>query len=189
MISRNVDHAKILVVEFEPPNQSEVYATHDIFGFLSAKHRSFKSRVDKLFELLPIVDQSFGNIDGTEPEQKPRVGQHESLNEICPSSNVALHTSQSSATNRNADCREHLSNSARSSIRPSSSDTQSSRSPSPRSGDDDLGSRHAPVDTITSPSTSHVARSSTWPTSSNASMSPQDRPNLEAVKSVLLGSK
>ena len=203
-ICRVVDQTKALgreqakaLVEFDSPNQSDVNPTHTIVDFLNAKSRRFKSRVEKLFDFLPIIDQSFVNIDSTEPEKKQGAEQHEvrsgasrqGLDEIRQSPDVTLHTSQSSATCRNADCHDHLSNSARSSIRQSSSDTQSSRSPSLYSEDNDLDSRDPPADTITSPSTSHVARSSTWPTSSSESPSPQDRRSFEATKSVLIGSK
>ena len=195
-ISRVVEQAKILV-EFDSPNLSEIHPVHNIVDFLNAKSGSFTSRVDRLFDMLPIIDQSFVSTDRIETGQKQRVGQHEvrsgisrqSLSEIRQSPDATLHTSQSSTIFRKADYHEPLSISARCSIKQSSSDTESSQSHSLYSGDDGLDSGHLPADTITSPSTPHRARSSTWPSSSNASMSIQDRRNFGADKSVLIGPR
>ena len=168
----------------------ELHSSTDVVGFLSAKYQDFESRVDKLFEQLPMLDNLFENLDDTEPAQtqEGRLGEDRAgaivlaSPKSCQSLNADIHASHNATISYNAADHKSLSESTRSSAEKSSSNSQYSGFPFFQSDDEAHDSMNPLSDTNTSDLVSQA------PSSKSQSI-PFSPPRAPSHHSVLMSIK
>ncbi len=147
----------------------------DVLEFLDATNSEIKSRIDNLYDILPITRHLVRSLDETEPRQVADIG-HDKDRPPTPDTLIkqayqklrGLRSEVSSASHSAEHSRRRRSNPSKSSKKRSYGSSDSPSSPSIFSDSGTYSSTHPLTGTVTSGSLSEVEKSSSKPTDSNS---------------------
>ena len=181
-------------------DRSVTYPPENILEFLNATKTEIKSRIDNLYDLLPIVGHLIKDFDETEPRQVEDNGYYEHKPfdlDMCierlgiESGRLLSHTApaseSSSASHSAKDSRRHRSILSGSSKRPSYGPSNSSLIPSLTSDSGTRSNVYALTDTVTSDAPSEIEKCNTEPTTSVSTRGPSSCKQYGTTYSGLAG--